>query len=206
MQQLDFSSNEDSKKSKSFQKQESSLEYFEKVMAEELAQFPRIFREAFDETMNYLSRYPPSTYPASLKAQLMSFHTRRLMSEAFPALFGTKGQRFFIEKAGYRLYFKKFDRNLKPMNNPTRNSDRILNGQYEIFPEYVLIEVFAGYQVNKTKDYITGMFVVRFVRNQAQWVIDLSKFEGPGDSFLGIQPTGPSPDEDDGIVVIPKAI
>lgn len=205
---LNFDWHKDNANRASFQERRSTLEYFEEVFASELRVLPSIFEAALSATLADVGRHPPHYQLPSTKAQIMIGYIKGLLFDTFPDLMRSNGQRFYMEKGGYRMYFKKFNTNLRPMNNPTRNSRRIMN-QAELFPDYVLVEVFSGYQLNNTRDDIRGMYSVYFTRQQIGWISDLSRFGGrnSADGLLGLTPpSGPEPDHDDGLTVVPKAI
>lgn len=205
MSLLNLEWHEDSANSQNFQIRRTSQDVFEEALAEELPVIGKILDSAFEMAMVDIRRYPPSFQLPSTKANRTMEFVRGLLFETFPSLMKTDGSRFFLEKDGYRVYFKKLRPDFKPMNNPTRNSRRIMQGQYTLFDDYRLVEVFVGYQTNKAKDDITGIYAVYFSHGELRWVTNLRGFGGDSGVMFPFVPAGndPSP-ENLGLTVKPK--
>ncbi|WP_143016836.1 hypothetical protein [Dyadobacter soli] len=184
------------------QAQRSPQEQFEEIFSEEIPVIAEIFRNAFDAAMRDLARNSNHYQTPTSKANRTIEYIRGMLFDAFPALMGTRGSRFYLEKGGYRIYFKKLNRDLRPMNNPTMSSNQILN-QTSLFPEFRLSEVFIGYQLNRAKDEITGIFAVYFVQGSHAWVSRLDTI--PGSNTVPVSNAQNAPVDEDDLVVRPRS-
>lgn len=193
--------------SSNFEEQRSSMraepsaqEVFEASLANELPIFAGILQNAFDTGLANVRQLAPSYHTPNSKAIRINEQMKGMLFERFPGNMIDDGERFWLARDPYRIFFKKLSRSSRPFNNETTSSKRILWQQNLFINDTVTI--FVGYCPNTAWDEIRRMSAVYISQNEVTWVTDLRQFNS-GQTQLPVFPQNPL--DDAPLVVRPKA-
>ena len=144
---------------------------------------------------------PPSHQNRNFKPNTWNSNIQGAMIEEFPGNSGfCKGRRFYVEINGFRLFFKKVDRKLKPQNIVTK-AVKMYDKQLSDNTEDTSPITFIGYQVSSTYTELTGVYAVHIINGTIEWYSDLAELVYVNSETI---PLVSQSKKDEDISVVPK--
>ena len=157
--------------------------------------------KAAEESKEKILSTPPSHQNRNFKPNTWNSNVQGFMIEAFPNSSGfCKGQRFYVDMNGHRLFFKKVNKKLRYQNIVTK-AVRMYDEQLSDSTQDVLPITYIGYQVSSTYTELMGVYAIHIVNGNIEWFSDLSELVYVNECLT----INEHPNQDDELLVKPKS-
>lgn len=159
--------------SQMIRRKEADQAKFEEDLYPELPKLSRLIHESFEmykiegtnRSPNYRNRnWDSNTINSNIQGKMISEYGDRIKFD---------NGRMYLNLGEYIIFFKKLEKNFRPQNIKTKNSEKLFN-QLALPMEEPTPIVWIGYQTDKDYSEITGIYAISLTGDDINWISDLT--------------------------------